>query len=149
MRTFTYEPFSIRAFSFTNFRTLTFYIRTFSVTNILHTNLIRYEPFPLRSLRTLSHTNICLRTLAYEPFLIRTLCLRTFVRLPPPGQAARGSAQYPEWPVATASPAVRGAASGAALTCCICQSAAGGGRGHGCDWSAGRLRPSDWRRPAL
>ena len=29
------------------------------------------------SIRTLSHTNLCLRTDAYEPFPIRTLCLRT------------------------------------------------------------------------
>ena len=66
----------------------------------LHTNCIRYElfgyePSPLRTfyttifcryehftIRTLSHTNICIRTLAYEHFSMRTLCLRTFVRLP-------------------------------------------------------------------
>ena len=69
-------------------------------TNRLYTNLIRYElfeyePYPLRIFyttnfcryehfitRTLSHTNICIRTFAYEHFLIRTLCLRTSVRLP-------------------------------------------------------------------
>ena len=47
-------------------------MRTFSVTNILHTNLIRYEPFPLR---TIAVTNLIpyepypIRTFAYEPLL--------------------------------------------------------------------------------
>ena len=86
VRTFAYEPFSIRTFSFTICdRIRTFYTRTFSVTNILHTNLIRYEPFPLR---TIAVTNLIpyelypIRTFAYEPFPIRTLYLRNFVRLP-------------------------------------------------------------------
>ena len=120
IRTFAYEPFTIRTLSFTNFRVRTFYIRTFSVTNILHTNFFRYEhftyePYTIRTfsitnfsryehftVRTLSHTNLCLRTLAYEPFPIRTLCLRTSVleaaqRAPPSCGFFANSSKYWEF----------------------------------------------------
>ena len=68
-----------------------------SRSNRLHTNIIRYEIleselYPIRTfnianfcryklffMRTLSHTNIRMRTFAYEPFPIRTLCSRTLV----------------------------------------------------------------------
>ena len=90
LRIFPYEPFPLRTSAYELITcelfpliTITFSVNKFSVNNILHTNLIRYEPFPLRTIavtnliptiRTLSQTNLCLRTLAYEPFPIRTLC---------------------------------------------------------------------------
>ena len=92
---FRYEPFPSRTFSVTNlFRYEPFPLPTFSVTNLFsyqlnpmrtlsHTNLLRYEPFPLRTLVDTNfircdplHTNLCLRTFAYEP-LLTNLCLRT------------------------------------------------------------------------
>ena len=42
-------------------------------TNFSITNLSRYESY---TIRTLSCTNICIRTLAYEPFTIRTFSLK-------------------------------------------------------------------------
>ena len=55
------------ALSFTSFSKRNFGIRTFSITNFS-----RYEPY---TIRTLSRTNICIRTPAYEPFAIRTFSL--------------------------------------------------------------------------
>ena len=105
IRTFAYEPFSIRTFSFTNFRIRTFYIRTFSVTNILHMNLIRYEPFPLR---TIAVTNLIpyepypIRTFAYEPLLTNLFpyepCVyepRSWNPPPPPSWARVNSGESP------------------------------------------------------
>ena len=50
-------------------------LRTLSDTNFSFTNFRWYEPY---AIRTLSCTNICIRTLAYEPFAIRTFSLTNF-----------------------------------------------------------------------
>ena len=89
---FRYEPFPLRISAYELFAYELFPLRTFSVTNFFRYEHFTYEPYPIRTfyisnysryepypIRTLSHTNLCLRTLAYEPFLIRTLCLRASV----------------------------------------------------------------------
>ena len=67
-----YEPYHIRTLFVTNFSIRTFCIRTISFTRLKHTNLILYEPFPLRSLAVTNlvhYESYPIRTLAYERLL--------------------------------------------------------------------------------
>ena len=77
-----YELFPLRAFAY---ETFVYELNLFE--------LFGYEPNPIRTfytmnfcryellnIRALSQTNICIGTVAYEPFPTRVLCLRTLVR---------------------------------------------------------------------
>ena len=60
-------------FRYENFTYESYPIRTFSITNES-----RCEPYTI-GMNLITYTNLCLRALAYEPFPIQTLCLRTSV----------------------------------------------------------------------